>query len=168
MLPAEPLGARRGAHLLVGRRDNEELPGRRAPALAAQSRGGRHLGGDLVLHVLRAAPPDLAVHDVARPRVEAPLRRLGGNRVDVAEQAQGRPRALALQARDQVGPSLLRGQELALEAGVGQRVGEQLLCRLLVARRVDGVDPEQPLQQVDGLASPRRSRLRPLPPPSGG
>ena len=35
--------------------------------------------------------------------------------------------------------------------GVGQRVGQELLRRLLVARRVDGVDPEQPLQQVDGL-----------------
>ena len=156
MLPAEPLGARRGAHLLVGGRDHQELAGPRAPALAAERGGRRDLGGDLVLHVLGAATPDLAVHDVARPGVEAPLGRIGRNRVHVAEQAQGRSRLRRPQTGDQVGPARLGGQQLALEAGVGQRLGEQLLCRLLVARRVGGVDPDQPLQQLDGLACPAR------------
>ena len=64
----------------------------RAPALAAERRGRGHLGGDLALHVLRAAAANLAVDDVARPGVEAPLGGVGRDRVDVAEQAERRSR----------------------------------------------------------------------------
>jgi hypothetical protein len=53
-------------------------------------------------------------------------------------------------SRQSVGPAVSlrsRGQELALEPRLGQGLGQQQLGALLVAGRVDGVDPDQLLQQ---------------------
>jgi hypothetical protein len=108
VLPAEPLSACLGAHLLVGRRDDQQVAGGGPPPLAAERGGRGHLGGDLVLHVLRSPPPDLAVDHVAGPGVEAPLRRLRGDRVDVTQEAQRPAGALAAKAGHQVGPAGLR------------------------------------------------------------
>ena len=127
MLAAQPLRPRRGSHLLVGGGDDQELSLARAPAVAAERRGRGHLGGDLVLHVLSASAANLPVHDVARPGIEAPLGGIGGDGVRVAEQAQRRPGALPAQPRDQVRAAGLGGQQLALEAGLGQGLGQQLL-----------------------------------------
>jgi hypothetical protein len=64
----------------------------------------------------------------------------------VAQQAERRPGTLAPKSRDQVRSARLGREELALEAGVGQRLRQKLLRGLLVAGRVDGVDPQQPAQ----------------------
>ena len=82
-----------GAHLLVGRGDELSSPAAGASRRGPSEIAARDLGRDLALHVLGAAAADLAVDDVADPRGEAPLRRVGGDRVDVAEQAQGLARA---------------------------------------------------------------------------
>ena len=153
MLPAQPLRPRGCPHLLVGGDHDEELSTGRAPAAAAERRGRGHLGGNLVLHVLSASASNLSVHDVARPGIEAPFGGIGWDRIRVAEQAQRRPCALTLQARDQVRPAGLGGQQLAVEAGLRQGLGQQKLGALLVAGRVRGVDPDQLLEQRHRLAS---------------
>ena len=128
-------------------------PRARAPALAAQSRGGSHLGGDLVLHVLRAAPPDLAVDDVAGPRVEAPLATARPEPCRRGPAGTGSARRSPPQPRDQVRPSASAARNShSNPASVRSRpAAPGPGCSL--PGRVDGVDPEQPLQQVDGLGA---------------
>ena len=78
---------------------------------------------------------------------------VGGDGVDVAEQAEGLARRLARQPGDQVRAPGLGGEQLALEAGVAEARGEQLLGRALVAGRVDGVEADQLAEQLDRLGS---------------
>src|SRR5205807_10276483 len=73
--------------------------------------------------------------------------------VDVAEVAERRAvgalaSAVRTQAREQVGPLLLGAQQLALKAGGAQVLGQVLLGRALVARRVDGVEADQLAQEL--------------------
>src|SRR6185312_9470770 len=60
----EPLQAVAGTDLLVGRGDEDQVAGP-APALARQRREGNRAGRHLTLHVEGAAPPDLAVDELA-------------------------------------------------------------------------------------------------------
>ena len=95
---AQPLGALDAAGLLVDDREDLQRAAGRAPAVAGQPRGGDRLGGRLGLHVERAAAPQEAVVDRARPRVvgpvlrrrRAPCRRARGSR---APARAPRPRA---------------------------------------------------------------------------
>ncbi len=119
---------------------------------ARERDAGGDLGRRLRLHVERAAAPQLAVDHVAAPRVVLPLARVREHRVDVGEQAQRRAVGLAAQAGDEIRALLEPPDERHLEAGVAQRRGELLLRRTLVARRVDGVVPDEPREQ--------RGRLR--------
>ena len=52
------------------------------------------------------------------------------------------------QPGDEVGTSGLGREQLALEAGGGQVIGEEFLRRELVSRRVDGVEADQPRKQL--------------------
>ena len=97
VLLAKPFGAHVGAELLVGGDDHLELAARGPPARARQVRRGSDLGRDLVLHVLAAAALDEAVDDVARPGAEAPLVRIRGNGVHVADEGEDRALGLALE-----------------------------------------------------------------------
>ncbi len=74
------------------------------------------------------------------------------HRVDVGEQAQRRAVGLAAQAGDEIRALLEPPDEGHLEAGVAQGRGQLLLRRPLIARRVDGVVPDEPREQ--------RGRLR--------
>src|SRR6185503_20603551 len=94
----EPLRAVLPARLLVDDGDELHLAAGRAPAAAREARERDGLRGGLRLHVDRAAAPDRAVVDLARPRVVAPVGRVGEHRVDVGEVAQHRPLGLARQA----------------------------------------------------------------------
>src|SRR6185437_13705317 len=87
-----------------------------------------------------------------RPRVMAPLRRVGQDRVDVAEQDQHRPVALSVQRRHQVGSLGLGGQNLGVETGLAQVALQVLDGGPLVARRVDGVKADELLEERDALA----------------
>ena len=115
------------------------------PAAAGQRRGGDGLGGHLGLHVERAAAPQEAVGDVARPRVVRPLGGVGEHRVDVAEvgTASGR-RRVAAQLGDEVRPLGVGAEQLDLEAGVARgSAARYSIAGALVARRVDGVEADQ-------------------------
>ena len=140
-----------GAGLLVGGDHDQQLARSRSPALARQRHGGGDLGGHLALHVHRAAAPDAAVADLARPRVHLPVGGVGQHRVHVAQQAQGRPVGRPGQPRDQVRPPLDLGQQLDLEARALEQVAQELLGGLLVAGRVDRVEPDQALQELGGV-----------------
>ena len=82
--PAETVSR---THLLVGDDDEHEIAGERRP-LARERGECDRARCDLVLHVERAATPDLAVDEVTRPRVALPFRRIGEHRVRVREEPE--------------------------------------------------------------------------------
>ncbi len=92
MLLGQPAGADVPARLLIGDEHELQRAARRAPPVAGERRAGDRLRGDLGLHVERAPAPQVAVFDVAGPRVVLPVRRVGQHRVDVAEVAERGPR----------------------------------------------------------------------------
>src|SRR5581483_9073294 len=146
------------AELLVRGRGEEQVAGRPEP-LPRQRRdrdGGR---GHLALHVERSAAPDLAVAELARPRVDLPLRRVGKHGVRVREQHQARPLAPAAEARDEVRPLRLPRVELAFDAARLEVVAEELRRPGLVPRRVDGVRADQLLEEPDRLVPKRHRRV---------
>jgi hypothetical protein len=95
--------------------------------------------------------PQVAVVDLARPRVVRPVLRVGEHGVDVREVAQHRPGLIAGQRGDEVRPLRLGAVELALQAGVGQVVAQPLLAGALVPGRVDGVELDELGQDLGGL-----------------
>ena len=148
----EPLGAEPAAGLLVDDGDDLQLSARGPPALAREVRRGHRLGRGLGLHVDRAAAPQRAVVDLAGPRVVAPVGRIGEHRVDVREVAEHRALRLAPQSRDEVRAlGILGAEQLALEPGVLEIALQPLLARALVAGRIDGVEADQPREDVSRL-----------------
>ena len=130
----------------------------RSPAGEKPSRCERCEGdsgrGDLSLHVERASPPDLVVHEIARPRVSLPLRRVGEHRVRVREERERRPVAAA-KTRDDVRPLRLARVELDLDPVPREVVAEHLGGADLVPRRVDRLSADQRLQQRRDLLARR-------------
>ena len=153
MFPAEPLSAGRRAHLLVRRHHQLQRAASRAPARAREVDRRGDLRGHLSLHVLGAATADLATGDVARPGVERPLVGIGRDRVHVSEQAEGLAVRVAGEIGDQVRPARFGCQQGAFEASVAQPLGQHLLRRLLVARRVHRVEADQLAEQFHRLGS---------------
>jgi hypothetical protein len=153
VLLAQPLEPERRADLLVGRGDQDEITSGPEP-LARERREGDRARRDLVLHVEGTAAPHLVADQLARPRVALPLRRVRDHRVRVAEEGEGRPVAAA-DARDEVRPLGLAGQQLRGHAVLGEVVAQALRSARLVPRRVDGVEADQPLQQPDRLVAQR-------------
>ena len=98
MLADEPREAVVLVHLLVGGQREDEVAGG-AESLAPERRERDGARRDLALHVERAAPPDLAVDEIARPRVARPLLGVGAHRVGVGEQARATARRRPAGAR---------------------------------------------------------------------
>ena len=107
---------------------------------------------DLILHVERAASPDLVVDEIARPGVAIPLGRIGEHRVRVAEERERRPVA-PLDPRDEVRPLGHARVELGLDSVAREVVAQELGRMRLVSRRVDGVEPEERLQKRGDLVA---------------
>jgi putative ATPase len=70
----------------------------------------------------------------------------------VAEVAEPRPVRAAGKPRYEVGPAGHGGEQLTREAGGLQLCLQELLRGLLVARRIDRVEADEPLQQLGGAA----------------
>ena len=121
-----------------------------APAGLGQVQRRGDLRRGLGLHVLGAAAPDLAVDQIARPRVALPLGRVGQDGVDVRQQPEHRTVGGAAQARHEVRALRRAAAQLDLEAGVAKQDGQLLLQRPLVARRVDRAVADELAQQLDG------------------
>ena len=108
----QPLAAVLAAGLLVGD-EREHQVARRHDARAFEVPGDRDHHPDHVLHVDRAAAPDVAVLDRAGERMHAPVGRLGGHHVEVAVQHQGAALAVgALQSGEHVGPARRAGLDV--------------------------------------------------------
>ena len=152
VLLAEPGQAEVVADLLVGGRDEDQVAARLEP-LAGQRRDRDSAGRDLALHVERAATPDLAVAQLARPRIDLPLARVRDDRVRMREQQEARPVSAPGNARDEVRPLRDLRVQLALDAVLGEVVAQQLGRLRLVPRRVDRVEPDQLLQELRDLVA---------------
>ncbi len=136
------------ADLLVGRGDEDEVAVRPEP-LPRQARDRDRARRHLALHVERPAPPDLAVDDLARPRVALPLGRVGEHGVGVGEERERRPAPVPADPRDEVGALRHLRDQLDLDARVLE-VGPQHLGRArLVPGRVDRVGADELPQELD-------------------
>ena len=162
MVLAEPLEAVVVADLLVGGGDEDEVARRREAF--ARERGDRDgARRDLILHVERAAAPDVVVGEVAGPGIARPLGGVGDDGVGVGEEAE-RGAVAALDPGDEVRPLRHAGVELDLDAVRLQIVAQELGGDRLVARWVDGVQAQQLLQQPDRFVlKPRPVAQRRLP-----
>ena len=151
---AQPLEAEHLAlaHLLVGGRREDQVAGRLEP-LARERRDRDRVRRHLALHVERAAAPDAAVPQLARPRVDRPLGRVGEDGVGVREQEQRRPVARPPDPRDEVRPLGHARVELALDAERLEVRAQELGRLRLVAGRVDGVQADQRLEEPDDLVA---------------
>ena len=147
MLLAEPREAEAVADLLVGRRDEEQVAGR-AEALARERRDRDRARRDLALHVERAAPPDLAVAQLARPRIGASTRPDRRARCRCARAGRDGAAAAAGDPRDEIRPLRHPGVELARDAVRLEVAAQMLGGARLVPGRVDRVEPDQLLQEV--------------------
>ena len=149
----EPAQPEPGADLLV--RDDEEDEIARRNEILARERGERDRARcDLVLHVERAAAPDLTVDQIARPRVAIPLGGVGEHRVRVGEEGERRTVA-TLDPGHEIRTVRLSREELAFDAVLREVVAEQLGGARLVSGRVDGVDSEERLQERCDLVPSR-------------
>ncbi len=156
---AEPGEPEPLADLLVGASGEDEIA-RRLEALPRERCDRDRLRRDLALHVDRAAPPELAVANLARPGVELPVGGVGHDGVRVREQQQARPAAASRQARDEVRALRDLRVDLAANAVVAEIVAQQLGRLRLVAGRIDRVEPDQLLEKLRNLVAQRVSPPR--------
>jgi hypothetical protein len=154
---AQPTCADIATGLLVGDEHELERPTSRPPAVSGQRNRGHGFSRDLRLHVERPAAPQEAVRDIARPGVVPPLGRIREHGVDMPEVHKRRAVAAA-ERRDQVRAIIDGGKQLGLEARLLQVVGEVFDRRTLVARRIDGVEANEPLQDFGRLPLEIRRR----------
>ena len=105
-----------------------------------------------LLHVLGAAAPDLVLGEVAAPGVMAPLLGVGGDRVDVAEQAERRAVRLAAKAGDQVRRSGSTPSSSQSKPASPSSAASISCASRSLPGRVGRVEADQPLQQL-GAAS---------------
>jgi hypothetical protein len=154
MLRAEPGEPDVDADLLVGRSDEDQVPAGTEP-LARERRHRHSARRDLSLHVERAAAPDLAAAELARPGIDLPLGRVREHRVGVREEREPGPVARAGNPRDEVGPLRLLGVELAGDSVLLEIGPEELGRTGLVPRRIDGVEPDQLLEEPGDLVAER-------------
>ena len=159
---AQPRQAKALAHLLVGRRDEDQVAGRLEPF--PRKRGdGDGIGRNLALHVERAATPDLTVANLSRPRVDLPLSGIRDDRVRVRKQEQARPVAPPGKSPDEVRALRYLRVQLTLDSVCSEVVPEQLRGDSLVPRRIHRVEPDQLLDEVGNLVAETSRAHRRLP-----
>ena len=176
---AEPLGPVRGdparalhtAGLFVGGRGEEQVPGQagdrvdgrvtaRGTRLVREHPDHRELEGHHALHVDGTATPHVAVVHVATERIVGPELRRRGDDVEVREQEQRRTaRPVAAQPAGHGAPAGERFHDLRPQAGVGQDRLDVASGEDLVAGRIDALDPDERLEQLNQLG------VGPLPTP---
>ena len=135
------------------------MPRRESRAREIAERDG-HRGGE-VEHVDRAPAPHLVVDDLAAERIALPTVGVHGHHIGVAHQQQrGCVRIAALDARDEVLASGLRGVALEIQTGVAEVLREHVGAAALVTRLrravVDARVANQMREQIARLLGDRR------------
>ena len=152
MLLDEEARAELAAVLLVGEDDQHEVA-RELHALALRAQERAHEHRDAALHVERAAPPDVAVDELAGERRVRPGLSRRRDDVDVSLEEE-RLRVAARESRDEVRPRRVLRVELRLAARLLEQRLDELDARALVSGRVRRVEPDQLLQELgDGQHS---------------
>jgi hypothetical protein len=153
LLDEDP-GAVVPARLLVGGEAQHQL----ATGCGLRCRAGAHDAQQHrveVLHVDRAAPPDVTVLDLAAERVDLPVGRLGRYDVEVAVDQQRGATVAAAPARHHVGPARAALDDPALDPDLVEQRGDVLgglaLPRPVVRAVVGRVDGDQVLAELDDL-----------------
>ncbi len=138
------------AVLLVG--DGEQPQVTTRPEARSGQPGHRdHAGRQLVLHVHGAAAVEVAVVDDGVEGRVGPVPRVGRHHVQVPDEGQRGSTAGPRDARDQVGPVGVAGDQLAGDPGRFQVVPQHHCGCRLAAGRVCRVDPDQGLAQAQDL-----------------
>ena len=141
-----------GVALLVRLGDQDHVAGRALDA--SRQRGeGDSPRRELVLHVGRPAADQPSVAHRALEWIDRPAGARRRDDVGVGDQHQRRPLPRAGDPRDQVEPSGIGPDQLRLDPGAGEVLGEQLGGRGLVAGRIRGVEANQRPGEVDDLAA---------------
>jgi len=157
MLLDEPLEPEARPHFFVGCGDEDQVA-LRLEAVARQ-RGDRDRARcHLPFHVERAATPDLAVSELARPRVRLPFRGVRKHRVRMGQKGQPRPVAGSGNPGDEVRALRRLRVELARDSIFLEVLAQHLCGPGLVAGRIDRVEPDQLLQKVGDLVAQRDRR----------
>ena len=151
MLLDEPGESEALVDLLIGGQGEDHVS-RGLDALTPERGEGNRARSHLAFHVERAAAPDLAVDEIARPGIARPLLGIGTHRVGVGEKGQRRTVA-ALQSSDEVEPIGRAADELAGNVARREIVAQQLRRTRLVAGRIDRVQPQQALQEHGRLVA---------------
>jgi len=157
MLLDEPLEPEARPHFFVGCRDEDQVAFRLEP-LARERRDRDRARCHLPFHVERAPTPDLAVADLARPRIGFPFRGVGEHRVRVGQEGKPGPGAGSRNPSDEVRAFRRLRVELARDPVCLEVLAQQLRRSRLVAGRIDSVEPDQLLQKVGDLVAQRDSR----------
>ena len=152
--PLRPVAA---AVLLVGYEREHQIP-RRHDAGPPQLPGDDDHHADHVLHVDRAAAPDIAVFDRAGKRVHAPFGRFGRHHVEMPMDQQGATRAVgAREPGEHIAPPGRPGFDVfRLVANLCQLLGDPLStlglasCGLGFAG-VGGIESDQPADNLDHI-----------------
>lgn len=112
------------------------------------------------LHVRRSPAEQLVAIGFARKRVEGPLRRSQGHRIDVAGEAQRRLRVRGTQTRDDAGA--LVGVFVVLDrvTPLLEQAAQAAGAVALVARGIDRIELEQVPRQRDFVICVRGQILR--------
>ena len=138
------------AGLFIGDGGEDDIPlqgdARPGEALEHHDAHGRH-----VLHIERSTSPETSFCFVAAEGRVAPLRRIGGDDIQMGNEQEGGFRTISPKPRDQILPSALRAQSRGLDRFVGERLLYIIDGHVLASRRVGRVDPKQGAEMVEGL-----------------
>src|SRR5437868_4148040 len=150
MMLDHPTRPHAGAHVLVRRREEDDVPLERH-AGAFEREQCHELRNRLALHVECATPPQIAVLHRPGEGVDLPVFRAREHHVHVVQQDQRPGAAVSGEARVQVRLSGLRLEDLRADSLAREHRLEPLGRLELVARRVGGVDRDVLRQERRGL-----------------
>jgi hypothetical protein len=143
----DPPGSEDASGLFVREHGEDQVA--RCAATGVGTQRGVHQHGDAALHVERPTTPQIAVDDLAAERAMAPVLVDRSDDVDVALKQKRRSLAATFDAGNEIRPAWLALVARVFDMGVGEEPLDQLDRKVLLARRVGGVQPDQIAGELD-------------------
>ena len=137
------------ASALLARTDDQHKTGRAFEAWGHPDRG-RNEGGHAALHVAAAAPVDFAIRDVAAEGRDGPGCGPKRNDIGMTREAKRRLATISASPGDEIVPVGAQWYVAGLEASGFQDGAEVARARCFIARRIDGLEPDKLLGQLEG------------------